>query len=195
MNSGKILLKTHDFFSELVAEAFVERKIETYPLVKDYLAQVLEFYLTTDNLFTIQRENGKKEQETLAEMYLKAVNEPSISVRVEKLKQLADSSLYISGFFGDSLKRKVVDVDYYADIGGIAYGCLAEQAAEDLHSRVFHEFATRFVDFVDVLTLISQKAMVQTNKDLLRLFDRYIATGSALARDQLAEQGLLSIQL
>ena len=34
------------------------------------------------------------------------------------LKQIGDVSLFISGFFSDSLRRKLVDVDYYVSIGG-----------------------------------------------------------------------------
>ena len=37
------------------------------------------------------------------------------------LKQIGDVSLFVSGFFSDSLRRKLVDVDYYVSIGGVAY--------------------------------------------------------------------------
>ena len=55
-------------------------------------------------------------------------------VRFELLKKLGDRSLYISGFFADSLQRKVVDVDYYAEMGGVAYGALADSAVEEVSS-------------------------------------------------------------
>src|SRR5512134_3395943 len=39
--------------------------------------------------------------------------------RVRRLKQVGDTSLYVSGFFAESLGRKLVDADYYASIGSV----------------------------------------------------------------------------
>ena len=127
----------------------------------------------------------------LAEMWLKAVNAEG-SVRVELLRKLGDSSLYISGFFGPSLKRKLVDVDYYAHLGGSAYSSLAQAAGEETFAKMYSEMSYRFLDFVDVFTLISQKSLNQPNhsSDLLRLFDRVATTGSGLAKEELTQQGI-----
>jgi hypothetical protein len=57
---------------------------------------------------------------------------------------------------------------------------------------MYGEFSARFSGFVDVLTYISQDSLVQSNKDLLRLYDRYLVTGSRLAEEQLMEKGLLN---
>ena len=156
-----------------------------------YLIELLEFFLHTDNLFEKDNEESLG-QATLAELYLRASQDP-LKKRV-LLKKLGDSTLYISGFFGDSLKRKVVDIDYYAEIGGRAYGTLAAVTPSDRWAKVFAEFSERILEYIDLLTYISQKALVQTNKDLLRLYDRYLTTGSELAKDQLLEQGLLNAQ-
>jgi hypothetical protein len=125
---------------------------------------------------------------------LRAHNSPS-PLKLDLLKKLGDNSLYISGFFGDSLTRKIVDIDYYVDMGEGAYGALSSSTSDELLAEMFHEFSRRFTAFVDILTLISQEAMIQTNEDLLRLYDRYIATGSRLAEEQLLEKGLLSADL
>ncbi|MCB0389711.1 MAG: hypothetical protein KDD58_00400 [Bdellovibrionales bacterium] len=177
-----VILDLNSFFSEMVSEAMNRRKLTTLPLVSKYLVDLLQSYIYSKNL---EIEN------TLAEMYLKAMQEESQKIKFEKLKKLGDLSLYISGFFGDSLKRKVVDIDYYAEIGGRAYDCLATESHENLYSRVYEEISVKFLDFVDVLTLISQKSLVQSNEDLLRLYDRYITTGSELAKEQLLEKGLI----
>ena len=182
-----------EYFGEVLQEAFESRQIKTFPLVHQYLIDMLTYYMFTDNLFDIDKETGQRKSPFLAELYLTAHQKDLTGEeRVDLYKKLGDTSLYISGFFGDSLKRKVVDVDYYAGIGGAAYGCLAEQAEESLYAKLYEEFAHRFLEFVDVLTFISQKVLIQTNKDLLRLYDRYISTGSELAREQLIENGLLA---
>jgi hypothetical protein len=165
-------------------------RFEPLPLSKHYLVELLQHFIFSKNLFATDEETGKSRRETLAEMYLKA-RQLAGAPRTELLKKLGDSSLYISGFFGDSLARKVIDVEYYVDMGGVAYGELSSTSIDESFSQVFGEFSTRFTEFVDVLTYISQEALIQTNEDLLKLYDRYMATGSRLAEGQLLEKGLL----
>ena len=180
------IASSKDFFTEQVDQACHFRKVKTLPAVRDYLVVLLEHYMHTQNL---------TKKDTLAEMFLKANSIDESINRVEMWKQLGDTSLYISGFFGDSLNRKVVDIDYYASMGGAAYSALATIAADENNVPVFEEFAHRFMEFVDVLTYISQKALIQTDQDLLRLYDRYVSTGSELAKEQLMEKGLLNLPL
>jgi hypothetical protein len=177
-----------EFFNDRIDQALERLKFQPRPLSRQYLVDLLEHYIFASNLFAGDDETGRRD--TLAEMYLKAQSSPS-PVRVELLKKLGDSSLYISGFFGDSLSRKIVDIDYYVDMGGVAYGALAGHSSEEM-SEVYGEFSQSFSAFVDVLTYISQNSLIQTNGDLLKLYDRYIATGSRLAEEQLLEKGLLN---
>jgi len=179
-----LLASPRQFFADRIEEAAKKLKFDPLPSSRYYLADLLQHFMHAENL----------NRETLAEMYLKAQNSPP-PVKVELFKRLGDSSLYISGFFGDSLSRKLVDIDYYVDMGGTAYGALSTVAASSDASQMFNEFATRFSGFVDVLTYISQDSLVQSNGDLLRLYDRYMATGSKLAEEQLLEKGLLNADL
>src|SRR5688572_22206138 len=152
------------FFVDQVDSATKKLRFEPLPLSRQYLVDLLEHYMFSSNLLD--------KRETLAELYLKAQNSPA-PIRSDMLKKLGDSSLYISGFFGDSLNRKLVDIDYYVDMGGVAYGHLSHSAADENIGRVYGEFSKRFAEFVDVLTCISQDALIQTNGDLLKLYDRY----------------------
>ena len=71
------------------------------------------------------------------------------------LKQIGDASLFVSGFFSDSFRRKLVDVDYYATIGGQAYAALSRHENEAF-SSAFAELARKFAAFVDVLTEVAR---------------------------------------
>ncbi len=189
----QIVSNAKDFFSEVVEQAIAQRRLKTEPLVKEYLVGLLSNYILTANLFS-DDESGKKRQDTLAETLLKAY-QVETPLRREMLKKLGDTSLYISGFFGDSLRRKLVDVDYYAEIGGVAYGSLAGMTSEERYAWVYTDFSQRFLEYVDLLTYISQQASIQSDKDVLRLYDRYMTTGSSLAKEQLVELGLLNLDL
>ncbi len=182
-----------DFFQDRVETAIKRVKFRPMPLSRAYLVDLLEHFMFAKNLF-VEDADGKLRRETLAEIYLRAQNSP-LGVRLDLLKRLGDSSLYICGFFGDSLSRSLVDMDYYVGMGGTAYGALSSTAADEDTSQMYKEFSSHFAEFVDVLTYISQDAQVQTNSDLLKLYDRYIATGSRLAEEQLAERGLLNPDL
>jgi hypothetical protein len=190
----ELCLSPREYFTEIVAEACRERKIKTIAPAQTYLVKLLEFYMTTENLFAEEDSSGRKIRATLAESLLKAA-QAERNVRIEMLKRLGDSALYISGFFGDSLQRKVVDIDYYADMGGTAYATLAEVVREDTTAQVYKEFAHRFLEFVDVLSHISAQAHLQSEQNILRLYENYTLTGSDQAREKLMSMGLITVPL
>ena len=191
--SSTLYLSPRDYFIEVVDEGLSKRNLKTYPAASLYLVSLLEHYLDAKNLFESEvDETGHRKPSTLAEMYLQANNaEPA--ERRELLKKLGDKSLYISGFFGDSLKKKLVDIDYYADMGGAAYGSLSKSVKEDTVAKVYQTFSERFIEFVDVLTYISEKSFVQSDQSILRLYDRYLRTGSEVAKEKLIEMGVVTI--
>jgi hypothetical protein len=177
-----VLESPQSYFTEVVTTAIQKRKFEAPPEASQYLITLLNAYLANVN-FTLNS--------TLAEALMQA-HQAEKNVKIELLKRLGDTSLYISGFFGDSLRRKIIDIDYYADIGGIAYANLAAEIESDSKAEIFRDISGRFLEYVDLLTYISQNTLVQSNQDLLRLYERYILTGSELAREQLIEKGLLT---
>ena len=186
-----IVLSSKDFFAQEVESACVKRRIETTPRVKSYLVSLLEFYLDARNLHEDERdEAGNKKPTTLAEMFLLAQSsEPS--TRFELLKKLGDKSLYVSGFFAESFSRKIIDVDYYVEMGESAYHQLSFLAREDALSRVYSVISQRFIEFSDLLQYINQKNQALSDQGILKLYDRYIRTGSDLAREELLRRGVL----
>jgi len=92
--------------------------------------------------------------------------------------------------FSDSLNRRLVDSEYYIALGANAYGRLAGDD-HDAFADVFGEMADKFVPLVDVLADISDRASLGSNRELLRLYDRWLRTGSRRDESLLAERGLL----
>jgi hypothetical protein len=192
LNGDKATLEligdSKEYFRQSLHEALTERKVETYPVVESYLVEILEHYLFTENLFDEERSTGRRSRETLAETMLKAAT-ATPRVRFDLLKRLGDGALYVSGFFGDSLQRKIVDVDYYIDMGSTAYLSLSQVVYEDTFSQLYKEIAIKFNEFVDVFSLMSRKSM-NSEDNILRLMELYAKTESPLARERLAEKGL-----
>jgi hypothetical protein len=188
-----LILSSDEFFHDVISEALQKRKLETYPQVKTYLVDLMKFYMDARNLHEQTfDESGKKKPQTLAEIYLEAQNAEH-ATKLEMLKKLGDRTLYVSGFFSESFSRKVIDVDYYVEMGEVAYGQLSSCTKQDTLSRIYSLFSNRFIEFVDVLSYVSQSAAIQSNHDVLQLYDRYIKTGSELAREKLHDLGVTTI--
>lgn len=190
----ELFVSPEGYFQELVQKGLSQRKVVAYPHVESYLVRLLQYYLDARNLYEdpYVNETGQRTPQTLAEAYLIAQNS-DLPVRVEMLRKLGDKTLYISGFFGDSLSRKIVDIDYYAEIGGAAYASLAHCTREDTLAKVYSTFSQRFLEFVDVLTYISHQSLVKSDESILRLYERYMRTGSELAKEKLVEMGVLTL--
>ena len=99
---------------------------------------------------------------------------------------MGDTSLYISGFFRESLKKKLISVDYYINMGRQAYQSLSCLQNEEL----FEELSYRFSDLVFVLFQIRKKNQKDKYNDLLALLDQYMDTGSSQTARDLINQGI-----
>lgn len=194
-NNLRQITTPKDFFTEIIEE--VEKEVsyvEFHPLSKSYLSEMLVTFLPTDNLF-FKDENGNPSQsKMLAELWLETQNEEPNS-RIIKLKRLAETSLYVSGFFASSLKRRLVSQSYYIQIGEMAYSALAKSNSTKDFSDIYGHFSKCFSGYVEVLTEVSHKVHIQKSGDLLEAFDRYIDSGSEWAKKQLIEEGVFSYHL
>jgi len=167
------------YFKELVDSALAHQQITATELTEFYVVNLLAGFL--------QRPAG--DAEPLALQLARALDAGGAQQRMS-LRQIGDLSLFVSGFFADSLRRKLVDVDYYVHIGGYAYGSLS-RVESDAFSPVFAELAEKFVAFVDVLGEVSERTSCASNADLLRLYERWLQTGSRRSAQLLVERGVI----
>jgi hypothetical protein len=170
-----------EYFKELVEGALAHQRIETGELTSFYVVHLLTEFM--------QRPAGDTREQPLGVRLMQALESGGTQQRTS-LKEIGDVSLFISGFFSDSLKRKLVDVDYYVMVGGRAYDALS-RVETDTFSPVFAELADKFVVFVDVLSEVSERSSCATNADLLRLYERWLKTGSRRSSQLLVERGVI----
>ena len=194
MSELTVLKDLPTFFNTLVKEGLESAQVKVSPSVGEYLSKLLVFYVTSDHLFSISP-SGKRQLKTLAELYLQSHSFPT-SLK-SNLKRMGDMSLYISGFFRESLKRKRVSVEYYMHMGKSAYQSLSEFQQE---GELFKELAFCFSDLVCVLFQIRKKS-IGTGKvyptgstshysDTLALLDQYMETGSDHLAKELIKEGI-----
>ena len=174
-----------EHFSMMVSKAMKGQGIKASPMAEFYLSNLLTGFIDA------RRISGK----TFSERFLKALGAEG-GLKKILLKELADSSLFISGFFHESLKRKIVDVDYYMDMGIISYNMLSEffsgngRDYNTTLSSLYREMSEKFLKFADILDEISEESSIKTALDLLRLYERWLKTKSKRTETLLRELGI-----
>jgi hypothetical protein len=176
----------HEWFREMVLDALSERRLRIQQVTEFYLVNLLAGFLEKERLF-VEEPDGTVTAEPLALILLRALASER-RARAAQLKRLGDTALFVSGFFGDSLARSRVDVDYYIAMGERAYGTLAE--TEPGHDDLFGELAARFGDFVDLFAEIAELSDLRSNRGLVRLYERFLATRDARVAERLRERGV-----
>ncbi|MBI2188219.1 MAG: hypothetical protein HYU37_14045 [Acidobacteria bacterium] len=172
-----------EYFRELVESAMKRQRLEARELTSFYLVNLLTGFVHFD------RSTVPPEDDALGMRFVKALQAAGARQR-DELRQVGDLSLFISGFFADSLTRSLVDVDYYIYLGGYAYTSLARQG-DDTFGDVFDELAGKFAAFVDVLGEVSEQSALASNADLLRLYERWLRTRSRRSGELLAARGIV----
>jgi hypothetical protein len=184
-------------FAQLLAGALGATSIQPSPMAIAYLVELLSDRVVNAPVASEDEVAADAEDATLTEALFAARNADG-RLRIERLRALGDRALFISGFFGDSLNRKVVDLDFYRNIGRVAYSDLAghiDRLGEPSWTELYQELALRFRDFVDVLAEISDRTLGSQPDNLLRLYERYILTRSNRDRDRLLRLGCVLPEL
>ncbi len=187
------VVQPQEYFRELVTAALGHQKVRTLPEAEFYLVNLLHQFMTTDHLYPRDGE-GNSQEEPLALMMKDALDQPSSEVQRILFRQAGDVSLYVAGFFQESLIRKHVDVDYYIDMGGVAYRQVAVRSDRDNARQLYEELAQQFGRFVEVLAEVSEHTTQRSEKDLLRMYELWMKTGSGRAEKALKDAGIVPNQ-
>lgn len=181
------MLKTGNLtalFHELVRTAMTAQRVASSETTEFYLVQLLEGFARPDRRDLLDPPLGVD--------YLQAMQLPTHQ-RVGKLRRVADTALFISGIFFDSLERRLVGAEYYAALGRTAYAHLSSDAGRGALAEPFEELAGRFPQFVSVLAEISDREIFGRQQDSLRLYKRWLHTRSARAADLLMRRGVIPV--
>lgn len=178
----------YDYFSGQVKEVNERRNLDLSMDLVRYLSALLVELSNTEKAFS------EDHPDTLSEWhFLAGSSHPSKAVHL--YKALGDHALYIAGFFSESLDRKPVGVQFYADMGGAAYQRAASLSTLSGHylalSQIFHELAERFRACIGILTEVSEVGADNRPQDLVRLYERWLTTQDDWTRERLIALGLI----
>ena len=170
-----------EYFRELVESALHHQHVSVRDLTAFYVVNLLAGFVHRDSC-------GMTDEETLGVRFVRAMQAAGSAQR-NGLRRVGDTSLFISGFFSDSFTRSLVGIDYYMMLGERAYGSLARR--DEALGDVFDELADKFGVLVDVLAEVSEQTALTRNTDVMRLYEKWLKTGSRRSSDQLVARGIV----
>ncbi len=189
------------YFHGIVEEAIKARHVEATNGATSYLVGLLSDYAHPD------ARAGEALARPLAFLLSEAMQTTAPAERFDKLRTLGDGVLYSCGFFGDHFEARGVDQSYVIGIGMTAYGAAAGMLHVPASTKadrtggprldIYRELADNFRAFVGVLVEIADRTItagVQGSKDLVRVYERWLKTGSDGLAQALAAHGLVPVR-
>lgn len=178
-----------EYFRDALGQALTHQHVSLDDHTAHYVVSLLTLYSRTEVSHADTRPGQR--WVGLADLLAQAAAAGTPAERDALLQRLGDVSLFVAGFFAQGFERRLIDVDYHIAMGGRAYGALAAAPARGSRRAlcsVFDELARKFQSVVDAIGEISDTARVWSSKDVLRLYELWLKTGSRRAQSLL--QGL-----
>ncbi len=180
-----------EFFRDALHGALEKRQLAVEDQTEHYVVNLLTLFSRSEELYE-DTPDGRR-LKPLVVMLSEALEARSAGDRNRGLQRLGDVSLFVAGFFAQSFARKLIDIDYHIAMGGRAYAALAETMSRGkgrVLGHVFAELANNFQPMVDALNEVSETSYSHSDKDILRLYEIWLKTGSRRSYDILKRLGV-----
>jgi hypothetical protein len=181
------------FFHDVVDDALRKQQMAATEAAEVYLVSLLADYARPDAL------SSQALERPLTLLLDEALNAPG-QERFQRLRVLGDGVLYVSGFFSEHLENRGVEVRYVTSLGARAYdgaGKMLRAAANDNAPDLFFELAENFEQFSRLLHAVAEQlslAAAPSSMGLLKLYERWLKTGSNALGSELLERGVLPVR-
>lgn len=183
-----------EFFKEYVEMGVNREHLDVSEETVFYVVNLLASYFQLDHFDRHLVPDGA---ELPIALLMAEALEAEVGRRIQILKKVGDHSLYVTGYFYDSLNNRMIDRSYYMEMGGIAYhylSALNTQTAylSDIFRQVYHELAVNFERFVNVLCEIALQTAQMSNQDIIRIYRRWLSNKNEKDAQLLKERGILT---
>ena len=188
--SSLVMTSLKELFRTLLGEAMSHQGLSVAEGTEFYLVNLLSDFVQAEKLFTPD-ELGTTADQPLALIYHKALQQDRDG-RIRTLRRLGDISLYKAGFFSSALREKAVGPDYYIQMGGTAYGQIAELSPLSGFSATYRELCDKFRRLVEVLEEIAARGLVANGPSgAMQVYESWARTGSERLERVLIDAGML----
>jgi hypothetical protein len=180
-----------EYFKDSVHGALEKQRVAVEQQTEQYVVNLLTLFSRSEALYEDTPAGARLQP--LALMLRQALEAPTAGMRERALQRLGDVSLFIAGFFARSFATRLIDIDYHIAMGGRAYGALAEASIRSSRrtlAGVFTELAQKFQPLVDALNEVSESGYAHSDRDILRLYEIWLKTGSPRCHGLLQRLGV-----
>src|ERR1700683_4060178 len=180
-----------EFFHDALQSAFAKQHLSVEDQTEHYVVNLLTLFARSEALY--ERTPTGTRLKPLAVMLAEALEAPSAQDRHRGLQRLGDVSLFIAGVFAQSFARKLIDIDYHIAMGGRALGKLGVGHCRGPWRVVgawFAQLAQKFQPLVDALNELAESAYRHSDRDILRLYEIWLKTGSRRSFRLLSDLGV-----
>jgi len=180
-----------EFFKDALHGALEKRHLAVEDQTEHYVVNLLTLFSRSEELYDTTPEGRRLKP--LVVMLSEALEARSEGDRNRGLQRLGDVSLFVAGFFAQSFARKLIDIDYHIAMGGRAYAALADTMSRGkgrVLGHVFSELASNFQPMVDALKEVSETSYTHSDRDILRLYEIWLKTGSKRSYEILKRLGV-----
>jgi hypothetical protein len=163
----KIILSSNlkGYFYEGLAELNRKSLCPVPESVIYYSSDVLDKFALSQDFFEV---NEGKVREKILGMKLLEATHLNREEQKKVYKEVGDMSLMVCGYFSESVTKKVVDVQYYAQLGKMAYGHLNNVIPSFLDIPSFYQMvATSFESLTTLMMILASKSHSESEHHLI----------------------------
>lgn len=168
MSNSKEILKVSNLQSYFFKHLSEINKKSSCPIPEEiiyYSSNVLEVYGLSSNFY--ETKDGKLQSKILGIKMLEAQQKSIIEQKII-YKDVADTALIVCGYFSNSINSKIVDKQYYTNLGKIAYENLHNLYPELLNIPKFYKLmSTSFQKVTTLISILSKSNEIDPFKHLV----------------------------
>ncbi|MEI6790236.1 MAG: hypothetical protein WCK42_03535 [Myxococcaceae bacterium] len=172
-----------EYFREALTLAMRRSKSALSEELQAYLVYLLTDFARSEKVYAGVNTG---EQPILVLLLERALESPQPEAN-RIFKQIGDSTLYLSGFFGEKAQATGVSNSYYFAMGGDAYLRLAQNT----RLPIYHELSETFTRLVFLLRQVSLAHKTGTSEEILSWIEQYKTSKNPELQVLLAQNGVL----
>lgn len=187
----KIILETNlqGYFFEGLNELNKKSPCPVPESIIYYSSDVLDKFALSQDFFDV---NEGKVREKILGIKLLEASQMSRDEQRKAYKEVADMSLLVCGYFSESVNKKLVDTQYYSQLGKMAYGHLNNVMPAFLDIPSFYGMiATCFESMTTLMSIMASKDRTGPENNLL--FKKILSNEKVSDQDMLLS-GILPAQ-
>lgn len=185
---NKIILSTNlkGFFFEGLSEINKKSLCPVPESIIYYSSDVLDKFALSQDFF--ETSEGKVREKILGMKLLEAT-QYNRDEQKKIYKEVGDMSLLVCGYFSESVNKKIVDKDYYAQLGKMAYSHLNNVSPTFLDIPCFYGMvATCFESMTTLMSILASKSR---GEDTNLIFKK-IMRNEAVSEKEMLASGVLT---